>query len=275
MNEKSEKKVSVIMGVYNSDEKKLERAINSILNQTYKNIELIICNDSSTNGIDKYLNTLDDNRIILLSNQTNKGLAYSLNHCLENATGEYIARMDDDDISDITRIEKEVAFLRNNPDFDIVGTGIWLIDENKVWGADKMKEYPSKEDLLFGVVHVHPTIMVRKSAYDRVGGYRALKKTRRTEDYDLYMRMYASGSKGYNIQENLFYYTQSFETLSKRKFKHRIDEVLCRYEGFKTLNLYPKGYFYLLKPILSGLIPNSIKNKNLRRKLRIDREMYI
>lgn len=261
-------KVSVIMGVYNSNEKKLDRAIRSILNQTYSNFEFIICNDCSTNGIEKYLNNLDDSRIKIIKNKVNSGLAYSLNQCLKICTGKYIARMDDDDISDPNRLKKQVDFLNKHQEYDIVGTSIWLIDGDVVWGEDTLKEIPEKEDLLFGVVHAHPTIMVRKEAYRKVDGYRVLKRTQRTEDYDLYMRMYANGIKGYNLQDKLFYYSQSFETLTKRKFKHRIDEMLCRIEGFKLLKLYPKGIIYIWKPILSGIIPNFIKQKRLKKRLR-------
>ncbi len=265
---KQTRKVSVIMGVYNSDILWLKRAVNSILNQTYQNLELIICNDASTNGISNYLFSIQDDRVLILSNDRNSGLAFSLNKCLQAVTGEYIARMDDDDISETTRIEKQVEFLNLHQEIDIVGTALWLIDGDNVWGEDYLKEHPQKEDLLFGVVHAHPTIMVRKEIYDAVNGYRVLKKTQRTEDYDLYMRMYAIGARGFNIQEKLLYYTQSRETLSKRKFKHRIDEVACRFEGFQKLGLYPKGYLYLLKPIVAGLIPNFIKQIVLERRLR-------
>lgn len=260
-------KVSVIMGVFNSDEQKIKRAINSILNQSYHNMEFIICDDCSTNGISKYLRTLRDPRVRIIKNEVNSGLAYSLNNCLENAKGEYIARMDDDDISDVNRIEKQVCFLDAHPEIDIVGTNIWLIDGDVVWGEDSWKEYPQKKDLLFGVVHAHPTIMVRRSAYDKVNGYRVLGRTQRTEDYDLYMRMYAIGIKGYNLQEKLFYYTLSSETLYKRKFKHRIDEMMCRMEGFHLLKLYPLGAPYVFKPIISGLIPNYMKMRRLKDKL--------
>lgn len=263
------KKVTVIMGVYNSDKDKLKRAINSILKQSYENIEFIICNDASTNGTGEFLDSITDDRVVVIKNEENRGLAYSLNQCLENANGEYIARMDDDDISEVTRIEKQVKFLNENPAISVVGTAVWLIDEDNIWGEDYMKEYPQKEDLLYGVVHAHPSIMVRREAYKVVNGYRVLRKTERTEDYDLYLRLYAAGIKGYNIQEKLFYYTQSTDTFTKRRFRHRLDEVACRFEGFKNLKLYPKGYVYLLKPIISGLIPNKVKQYRLKKKLQL------
>lgn len=267
------KKVTVIMGIYNSNRVKLERAIDSILNQSYSNLELIICNDASTNGIEQYLYSLENKKIRIINNKTNMGLAYSLNHCLKVSTGDYIARMDDDDISAYTRIEKQVNFLELHPEIGIVGTALWLVSrEGEIWGEHFPKECPIKEDLLVGVVHAHPTIMVRKEVYDLVGGYQVLSRTQRTEDYDLYMRMYANGVQGYNLQEKLFYYTQSFETLSKRRLKHRLDELLCRYEGFKLLELYPKGYLYLLKPIISGLIPNKVKQKRMYKRWRVKKE---
>ena len=111
--------------------------------------------------------------------------------------------------------------------------------------------------------------MVRKEAYEAVDGYRSLKRTRRTEDYDLYLRMYALGIQGYNLQEKLYYYNQSMETLGKRKFNHRLDEVALRIEGFSRLGLMPKGIVYCFKPILSGIIPNSIKQKRLYKQHRI------
>ena len=95
-------KVSVLMGIYNTRNKTmLEQALNSILNQTYKDFELIICDDGSTNNCLEWAKEIckGDNRVVFLQNKENKGLAYTLNKCLENAKGEYIARMDDDDIS--------------------------------------------------------------------------------------------------------------------------------------------------------------------------------
>lgn len=262
-------KVSVIMGIYNSDRNKLSQAIDSILNQTFDDFEFIICDDGSTNDIVNYLKkNYTDYRLKIIQNNKNSGLAYSLNHCLNEARGGYIARMDDDDISERTRLEKQVMFLDNHPEYGIVGTAIWLSDDSGVWGEKFFSEKPCKEDLLFGVVHAHPTIMVRKEVYDSVGGYRSIPKTRRTEDYDLYLRIYATGVKGYNLQEKLFYYTQSMQTLGKRKFKHRIDEVSVRFEGFKKLGLMPKGLLYCLKPILSGLVPNGIKQKRLHKMCR-------
>lgn len=256
------KLVSVIMGVYNSNEEYLISAIDSILAQTYKNLELIICNDCSTNeSINQILLSYEkkDCRVKIIQNKTNSGLAYTLNHCLENVKGEYIGRMDDDDISHTDRIEKEVKFLNDNPDYGLVGCNVNIFSNDGVWGHSHNSENVRKEDLLYGAPFLHPTILVRREAYERVNGYRVEKITKRTEDYDLFMRMYANGIIGYNLQEILFDYRMDLNGYKKQKFRYRIDEAVIKYHGFKQLGLLPIGYVYIIKPIISGLIPAKVK----------------
>lgn len=264
-------RVSVIMAVYNSDFSKLKRAVNSILNQTYSDIEFVICDNASTNGTFEFLKNIEDHRIVLMKNNENMGQTYSLNRCLNIARGEYIARMDDDDISENDRIEKQVTFLDEHPEYGIVGCNSWLIDNNGIWGESIMPEYPCKKDLLFTVTHLHPSIMVRKSELLKINGYRDLKRTRLCQDYDLYMRLYASGVRAYNIQDKLFYYNQTSQTFLKRTFKERFNEVICRYEGFRLLGLYPVGFLYLLKPLVAFFIPNNIKQRRLERKYGVNK----
>src|SRR5690606_16326231 len=128
-----DKKISVIMSVFNA-EKYLVEALESILNQTHSHFELIIIEDASTDGSLKILENYQnrDPRIILIKNDVNKGAAgfiKNLNMALEKATGEFIARMDADDISDLRRFEKQITFLEENPDVFIVGSTIEIIDE--------------------------------------------------------------------------------------------------------------------------------------------------
>lgn len=261
--ESSNKKISVIMGVYNSSPGYLELAIKSVLNQSYSKFEFIICDDCSTaeetvKMLSKYENA--DSRIKIIRNNKNSGLAASLNNCMKFATGDYIARMDDDDISHLERFEKQVAFLNHNPDISIVGTGINFIDDSgNVWGKTNNIECPTNRSFLYGTPFTHPTIMVRKEAYKAVEGYKSDKHTKRTEDYDMFMRMYAKGYKGYNLQEILFDYRMDRSGYRKQKFKFRIDECIIKYRGFKSLGLFPEGVLYLFKPIISGLIPNELK----------------
>ena len=116
------KKVSVIMGIYNCGPT-LQEAIDSILAQTYSNWELILCDDGSGDNTyaiaDEYRRKYPD-RIVLLRNESNTGLNHTLNRCLEVATGDYVARMDGDDISLPDRFEKQVMFLDAHPEYTIV-----------------------------------------------------------------------------------------------------------------------------------------------------------
>ena len=264
-------KISVIMGVYNTDTDLLKNSINSILNQTHKNLEFIICNDCSTKkNIAKLLEeySLKDDRVLIINNKENLGLASSLNRCLRKANGKYIARQDDDDVSKKNRLDEEIKFLENNKKYSLVGTAVTLVDDKGVWGRVINKEKPQKKDFLFGTPFTHPTILVRKEAYISVNGYSINKWTRRTEDYDLFMKMYAQGMVGYNLSKQLYYYRMDSCYYKKQKFRYRIDEVRVKYKGFKSLNLLPKGYIYLIKPIISGIFPGWVKAKLYRRRFK-------
>lgn len=253
-------KISVIMGVFNGEER-LEDSINSIIEQTYTNWEFIICDDCSIDG--SYKKLLDiaekDKRIIIIRNEKNLGLASTLNKCIEIAKGEYIARMDDDDYSYPERFQKQVEFLDNNVEYDIVSSSINLYDGEKIIFCKKIDNiYPKKEDFLWGSCFVHPATMFRKSSIIKVNCYREAKETRRAEDYDLFMRMYAKGMKGYNFSEPLLRYYTNIEAMKKRKYIYRIDEAIVRYKGFKSLGLFPKAIPYIFKPLLVGLIPRKV-----------------
>ncbi len=108
----------------------------------------------------------------------------------------------------------------------------------------------------------HPTILVRRSAYEKVNGYRVSKETMRAQDYDLFMRMYAKDIRGYNISECLYKYYQSNHSFNKIKFKYKIGEFFIRIRGFSMMGiLYPKGILACFKPIIVGIVPHCIKLK--------------
>lgn len=203
-------RVSIIMGVYN--EKKIEDievAVDSIISQTYKDWELLICDDGSSNNTLDMLNEIKkkDNRIKILSYSNNNGLANALNYCIKKSKGEFIARQDAQDISYPERLEKEIDFLDKNREYDLVGCNAYLYN-NKYgrWGEYRNIEYPKNKDFLWTTQFLHPTVVFRKTSLLRAGMYRVAPETRRYEDYDLFMRMYSMGMKGYNIQDKLFDY---------------------------------------------------------------------
>lgn len=255
-------KVSVIMGTYNCRNfELLNKSVEPILNQTFTDFEFIICDDGSTNETLEFLKKLEkkDSRIKILSYEKNKGLNNALNTCLSEAKGEYIARQDDDDISKPLRLEKEVKFLDRNKEYAIVGSLADIFDDNGVWGNYNIPKEPNKNDFYWNSPFIHPTIMIRKFVYDEVNGYRVARETRRCEDIDLFMRIYAIGYKGYNIQEQLYSYRMVNDPYVKyRPMKYRIDEAIVKYKGYKLMGNLIGGIPYVVKPILVGLIPQKI-----------------
>ena len=260
--------ISVIMGIYNMANKKefMKLAIESILNQTYKNFEFIICEDGSSDKTYELLKEFckKDKRIILLKNNKNRGLAYSLNHCLSIAKGKYIARMDADDISMPSRLEKQIKFLDGHLEYAMVGCNLLFINDKGIWGKRILAEKPTKKSFLFTSPFCHPAIVMRKEVLDKVNNYKVEKITRRAEDYDLFMRIYANGYKGYNLQEFLYQFREDNDAFKRRAYKYRLDEVQVRYKGFKALGLMPKGFLYVIKPLIIGLIPQKLL-ANLRK----------
>ncbi len=140
-------KVSVIMSVYNGD-KYLREAIESILNQTFTDFEFIIVNDGSTDNSLEIIESYDDERIKTINNKKNIGLTKSLNKALKFAKGKYIARQDADDVSLPNRFEKQVEYLDSHPEVALVGTSVYLIDENgKIIGKRIAFAKPRIKDL--------------------------------------------------------------------------------------------------------------------------------
>ena len=256
--------VSVIMGVYNA-ENRVSDCIESIIKQTYKNWEFIICDDCSTDHTYQILQQYqdEDDRIKIIRNKKNMKLAASLNHCLKEARGIYIARMDDDDIALPERFEKQVNFLERNLEYSVVGANAQISDGKRITGIRCCKEYPEKSDVLFGPPYIHPSIMMRKDVYDRLDGYTVASRTKRGQDWDLWFRFYAAGLKGYNIQVPLIIYHEGPDDYKKRTFQTALGYTKNAVNGYKLLKVPFWKYVFAVKPIISYLIPETIK-KNVR-----------
>lgn len=255
-------RISVIMGIYNCAET-LAEALDSLYAQTYKNFKIIMCDDGSSdstyeiakNYANKYSN------IILLKNEHNKGLNYTLNKCLEAVDTEYVARMDGDDISLPTRFEKEIAFLDNNPDIAIVSCPMIHFDENGDYKYGiRSTSIPTKKDFIRSTPFCHAPCMVKTIAYKTVEGYSVSKKLLRVEDYHLWFKMYAAGYKGYNLSEHLYKMRDDRNATSRRSFRNRLNEAYVKYIGYKMLGLPFYYNIFILRPILVGLLPAPIYN---------------
>lgn len=180
--------VSVLMPVYNG-ECYLHKAVDSILTQTLSNFEFIIVEDGSTDSTWEILNSYHDPRIRLIRNEVNIGLARSFNRGLEVARGEYIARMDADDLSFLDRLAIQVDYLEAHPQVGVLGSNVEIID-----GCGEVLEIlrvPSEDGALrwtlcFYNPIVHPSVMIRRELVNKVGGY---NENSLSCDYDLWCRL--------------------------------------------------------------------------------------
>ena len=181
-------KISVIMPAYNA-EKYIAEAMDSILNQTFRDFEFIILNDCSKDRTEEIILSYDDPRIVYVKNEENMGVARTLNRGLDMAKGEYIARMDADDISLPERFEKQVAYLDANADIAVLGTNIELFTDKKSLGFREFSHNPELMalDMFFSCGVAHPSVMMRTNVIQNLGGY--APEFNGLEDYELWCRV--------------------------------------------------------------------------------------
>jgi glycosyltransferase involved in cell wall biosynthesis len=229
-------KVSVLMLVYNT-EKYLREAIDSILNQTFSDFEFLIFNDGSTDSSLETIRSYTDKRIKLFDSDKNIGLISCLNRGIDIARGEYIARMDSDDISAPNRLEKQVSFMDKNPDIGVCGSWYDLVGEPKTMIKYPVEDRAIRVEMLRLCPICHPSVILRSDVlkknrlrYDEAFIY--------AEDYRLWVIM-SRYCKFANIQEVLLHYRihkdqvlnrRKDEQLHKRRLimNHQIESLLNR-----------------------------------------------
>lgn len=254
-------KVSVIMGIYNCAPT-LQEALDSLYAQTYQDFEIILCDDGSSD--DTYdiasKNQKIHSNIILLRNPHNMGLNQTLNNCLEVAKGEYIARMDGDDISLPLRFEQEVKFLDEHPEYAIVSTPMEYFDENGTFRVGYGKGEILKTDFLKGSPICHAPCMVRSEAFSRVKGYSVDKKFLRVEDYHLWFKMYAADYKAYMLPHPYYKMRDDINAYKRRKWSGRVNEFYVMSTGFQMIGLPWYYQIYSIRPLLIGMLPKFVYN---------------
>lgn len=262
--------ISILMGIYNCSAT-LPEAIDSILAQTFTDWELILCDDGSTDhtfAVAQGYQAQHPEKIKLLQNERNMGLNHTLNRCLAAAEGEFIARMDGDDISMPHRLETELAFLQANPEYAIVSCPMIYFDENGDWSTGGiMTEKPEPSQLVHGTIHCHAPCMVRREAVVAVGGYSEDKRLLRVEDWHLWLKMYAAGYRGYNLSEPLYKMRDDRAAYSRRKFRYRLNESHVSRLAVKTFHLPFYMKLYSLRPIIVGLLPGFLYNRLHKKRL--------
>lgn len=246
--------ISIVLPVFNQNSEYLRLSLESILHQSFRDFELLVIDDGSTNR--ECISTLEefslkDRRIRILANETNQGIIRSLNRGLENARGKYIARMDSDDIAFPDRLQKQTDFLEKNPNIDLVGTWVTIIDMN---GEKIGTLHPPtdsellKRNILKRNFLIHPTWMFRPSLISRIGHYR--EDAHSVEDYDFLLRTAKNGKIG-NIPEILLSYRFNENGISFKKNKEQEwNTIRLRMRAIFTYG-YPKWQaIFLIQPLL-------------------------
>ena len=212
--------VSVIMGVYDEPIDLIRRSITSIKDQTYKNIELLICLDNPNHrDAEDFLEHLSstDKTIKLIKNKENIGLGFSLNKCIDSASGFYIARMDADDISHPQRIAKQVSELMLNDQQSLCFTEVKMVNLEGVEVPRKFPKNPTFKNNFFpDDAFVHATLLTSKELYQKY----KYNISHSPEDYEMYFRMIAGKCKFFLINEPLYQYNfnskQEWRSLAER-----------------------------------------------------------
>lgn len=252
-----EYRISVIMGIYNCAPT-LAEALDSLLAQTYQSFKVIMCDDGSKDNTmevaQKYVDRYPG-KFILIQNEKNMGLNYTLNHCLEYVDTEYTARMDGDDISLPLRFEQEVNFLDNNPEFAIVSGPMIYFNENGDFRFGKGNGVVTKKNFIKGTPFCHAPSMVRTIAYKTVGGYTVNKKLLRVEDYHLWVKMYVAGYRGFNLSNPIYKMRDDDKAVARRVWSNRINEFRVRNWAIGQLHLPAYARLYSLRPLILALLP--------------------
>ena len=260
--------VSIVMPTYNRADL-LMKSIQSVLDQTFKEWELIVVDDGSTDKTPEMMKELEDkdNRIKYhrIDRIKNKGIAAYLNVGIKESRGKYIARIDDDDRwCHKDKLQLQVNFLDNNPEYVLVGGGGILVDDK---GNLKFKYLKNENDdeirnyALFSNPIAHTAIMFRKDVFDKIGGYSDIDHA---EDMDLALRFGKAG-KLYNMKEYFIEYLaigQNKSFIQQRQNTKRVLEIIKRYKGdyphftkAYILNLAQYAYSFLPGFLRKGLQP--------------------
>ena len=250
-------RISVIMSVYNA-QLYLEEAIESILNQSFSDFEFLILDDCS---VDNSINILSkftsrDARVKVFKNKENLGLTKSLNKLILLSKGEFLARMDADDISLVDRFKEQINFFDTNPDIDIVGAFSQDISEiGEVIGERTVPV--SHKDIIALLPKLnplsHPTVMMRTSEIRKIGGYD--ERFRTSQDYHLWFKAIGNGYKINNIPKILFQYRMNDNYASRKNFQFRWNMFKVILDGYKLIGHPWYKYHFSLLTLALAFIP--------------------
>jgi glycosyltransferase involved in cell wall biosynthesis len=228
--------ISVVMPVFNG-EKYLQEAIQSILDQSFRDFELIIVDDLSTDHSVEVIKKFNDPRIKFYTNEQNQRISRTLNRGIQAASGKYIARMDQDDVALTNRLEVQKQFLDQNPKISIVGSWTKIMSEEGIVSDRKHVHYTDPNELKFwfqfNCFLVHPSTFFRKEVWETLGGY-AVDADRQPEDFDFWT-MALHQFEMVNLPEVLLHYRESKKSMSRGNrddFEKHLEKIGTNYIAF-------------------------------------------
>ncbi len=247
--------VSVVMAVHNEQEDFLRVSFNSIFQQSYSNIELIVIDDASDEVCQGVINDLCKDKINVkrIRNVENLGLTKSLNRGLAMTEGEFVARMDADDISMPKRIELQVDFLKNHSDIDIVGTGVVAFGEENCFMSPAFG-YTNDEaqcNLFFSSTLCHPSVMMRKSFLDK-NRLSYDENVKKGQDYDLWERASVHGKLAVMSNVLLFYRTHSKQITYTNRFDQNSSADTIRKRRLQRIGINASDKDYKCHKLLAS-----------------------
>ena len=249
--------VSILLPVFNG-KRFIVPAINSVLNQTYKDFELLIYNDGSTDSTLEIIESFNDKRIKIFNSSENKGIVYALNFLIDKSQGDYIARIDSDDIwyNNKLQIQVDLAKSKNKPVF--IASFARLIDDKGKSFPTKFKQYSEPSDIKRYLPNsnfiIHSSVLLSKDIFKKVGNYR--DKYLHTEDYDLWLRIMDADIEIIITPEILLDYRVSIYSVNFRFRKLQSKNVIrlkfnyWHKHGFKFFYLFElrKNFYYWFFP---------------------------
>lgn len=258
MNSLTTPKISVLLSVYNGGQT-IEQAVRSILTQTFEDFELIVINDGSTDSTFSLLEKFQDSRVVI-QNISQRGLTKALNAGLARCRGEFVARIDADDIALPNRFEQQVAFLNKHQTVGMVGTGYEVLTEN---GLRKQATVPLLEtdsEIKQVLPKLNPfhhgSVMIRRQILSEAGGYDESFKL--AQDYELWLRL-SKRCQMANIGEVLMVRREGRETLKKER-KQNWYGIKARMKAIREGNLSSWNVIYIFRPLLVVITPDWIKS---------------
>lgn len=255
-----DKVVSVIIPMYNS-EKTIKRALDSVINQDYKNFEIIVVNDGSIDGsrniVEEYIKVNDAYNIRLI-NQDNAGVSIARNNGIKMASGDYVALLDSDDYWEKNKLYEQIKILESNHDIYLLGTWTKTIKEKE--NVNKIK-YISFRRLLFRNVFTTSSVIIRKDVFSSIGYFNTSKKY--SEDYDLWLRIGKKHKMAFYTDE-LTYYSTGTMGLSSKLINMEKGELSNYYDLYKSkdigLFLFVLASIFSIVKFLKRLLYSFFKN---------------